>query len=284
MSQPNLTDRRGGRGSVPLGALAVGHLETHLFAGNRALIGNGTEFLLVSAPGVKQPNTTKTGVTLAVQIARCASPILLESVGRNKMIPLSRVLYRRKYLLTFSVSTLLAPIESYDLVFNIRHLYSATLRPAFSHFISLAWELDCATLSIVCRLEIGVRAHAVGVARMVPVPVMVVSSLFFTMTAAYVLEFPLRDVAHYTMPLLAQVTNAAWSIWNQPVTNEWAILIFLGVYCGHLWRLRMWGVFDPFISDPRLPNCIAQTPLGTDHSFGVTGGGSCVGRRRTHFG
>ena len=141
MSKPNLTDRWVGRGSAPLGAVTIRRLKTHLFAGHRSLIGNGAEFLLVSAPGAKQPNATKTGVILTVQITRCTSPILLESVSRNNMIPPSSIPQHHMSLFTCSVFTLLAPNESYDLVSSNRHVYPATLRPAFSHLISSAWAL-----------------------------------------------------------------------------------------------------------------------------------------------
>ena len=49
------------------------------------------------------------------------------------------------------------------------------------------------------------------------------------------------------------------------------------IYYGPLWCLRMWGISAPFIPDPRLSDCSAETPLATNHSFDVTGGVSCIG-------
>ena len=132
MTHPNLTERWVGRSSAPLGALDIRHLETPLFNGNRALICNGAEYLLIFAPGAKKPITTRTGVALAVQIAWRTSPVLLESVSRIIRIFRPRAPYRHMSLFACSVFTLLAPNESHELVFSSRHFYLVTLRPAFT--------------------------------------------------------------------------------------------------------------------------------------------------------
>ena len=56
---PNATDHWSGNKCTPLDALAVRHLETHLFKGNLSIMGNGVEFLVASAPGIKHRKPPK---------------------------------------------------------------------------------------------------------------------------------------------------------------------------------------------------------------------------------
>ena len=116
MNPVNMVSRWIGDNGSPLGALAMRQLKMHLFDGNRAIIGNGTEFLAISAHGSRQPNNTKTWVTPTAQIGWRCSPILQDSIKRAKQISLSRAPYRRKSLFTFSAYTLLMRNESHEAV------------------------------------------------------------------------------------------------------------------------------------------------------------------------
>ena len=89
--------------------VAVRRLETHLFDGNQAFMGGGAEFLLVYAPGTRQPDTTKTGAVLAVKLEWRAFPILADPINRTNRIFLSRVPYRRQSMFTCNAFTLLHP-------------------------------------------------------------------------------------------------------------------------------------------------------------------------------
>ena len=103
-----MSARWSGAGCPPLDALTIRQLKTHLLPGNHALMGNGAEFLMVSAPDAKQPNTAKTGAVLHAQVQRIPSPVLAESFARLNRSFLTRAPYRHQTLFTCAISTFVA--------------------------------------------------------------------------------------------------------------------------------------------------------------------------------
>ena len=144
-----------GRNNDSLNASIIRTLKDHLFSGNVALVGNGTEFLAVLAPGAIQHNTTKSGATLSIQIKWRPSPILRDSVGRTNGIFISRAPYMHKTLFTSNVFTLVSTNESYDEVYRNRLAYPVKLRSPFASWVSAAlgvtWTFSLP--GVVCPLD-----------------------------------------------------------------------------------------------------------------------------------
>ena len=207
-----LSTRWIGQNNVSLNASNIRNLKDHLLAGNVALVGNGTEFLAVVAPGVKQPNTTKSGVTLTIQIKWCSSPILRESINRSNSIFMSRVPYMHKTLFTCNVFTLVSINESYDEVYRSRLTYPVKLRPAFASWVSTAFDITCTYLSLGCRVSTGVIAPLIGLIWKIPLPTIVFSMVALTVFVAAVTEFPFRAVADFVMPIGVYAWDFAISI------------------------------------------------------------------------
>ena len=200
MNNMVLSDRWVGRNNASLDTLSIRALKNHLFAGNVALVGNGTEFLAVLAPGFKQHNTTRSGVTLSIQIQWRSSPILCDSVNRHNGIFISRVPYMRKTLFSCNVFTLISINESYDEVYRNRSAYPVKIRPSFAAWVAAALEVTCTFFALGCRVSTGIIAPLVGLMWKIPLPAIVFSMVMLTAAVAVVTEFPFRDVANFVMP------------------------------------------------------------------------------------
>ena len=178
-----------------LGAAAVRHLKTHLFEGNHALAGDGTEFVLVSSPGVKQPNAAKTGVILNIHVRWCSIPVIADSITRSNRAFLSRVPYRRKSLFTCTLLTLLRPSESYVDLFNGRKRHPVTIRPAFSRLATMFRSALCSTLAVGCQVSIGLVAPVASFIFKLPFPAVVGSLVFRTATLVIVFNYTFKEVS-----------------------------------------------------------------------------------------
>ena len=74
-------------------------------------------------------------------------------------------------------------------------------------------------------MTVGVVTPIMGLIWKVPLHVLVLSSVFVRSAFAEVTEFPLRDVALYTMPVVVQSLDFAASLWRQELSTEWAVLL-----------------------------------------------------------
>ena len=208
----SLSERWIGRHNTTLNASDIRSLKDHLFAGDVALIVNGIEYLAALAPGVRQPNTTKTGVTLTVQIKRCSSSILRDSVNRPNGVFISRVPYMHKTLLTCNISTLVSISESFGEVYQSRLAYPVRLSSSFTSWVSADLEVSCAMLSLGCRVTTGFVAPLAGLVWKVPIPAIVFSMVMVTAAVAFAIEFPFRDVANFVMPVAVYAWDSLMSL------------------------------------------------------------------------
>ena len=220
-----LSARWFGRNNVSLNASNIRNLKDHLLAGNVALVGNGTEFLAVLAPGVKQPNTAKSGVTLTIQIKWCSSPILCGSANRPSSIFTPRVPYMRKTLFACNVFTLVSINESYDEVYRNRLNYPVKLRPSVASWVSAAFDITCTFLSLGRRVSAGVLAPLMGLIWKVPLPAIALSMVAFAAVVAAVAEFPFRVVADYVVPIGVYAWDSILSIGQGGWGTEGTVLM-----------------------------------------------------------
>ena len=226
MDSQSIQPRWLGGSNASLGAPAIRKLKDHLFTCERALLGNGTEFLPAKAPGAKQPNTAKTGAILTVSIEWRTSSILCESVNRTNRLFATSVPYQHKSLFTCNAFTLLAALESHEEVLRDRIFHPIKLRPGFSHLVSVFWDLSCTLLTFGCRISLGVLAPVVSVMWEIPIRVTLITSLFATMSLADVTDFPFREVASFTMPVLVQTWDLPIEAGYRDLAVEWTGLFY----------------------------------------------------------
>ena len=86
--------------------------------------------MLVSAVGVKKPNTTSSGAVIEVTVGNCTSPILADLATRHKKVFLPRLAYNRKTLATYKSFTISAHYETFNEVCH-RQSYPVVMRPFF---------------------------------------------------------------------------------------------------------------------------------------------------------
>ena len=216
-----LTDRRLGGNLSSLGALSIRQLKGHLFGGNRALVGNGTVFPSIAAPGMERPYTTKSGATLTVQAGWCSSSLLMDYANRTDSAFISRApISMQAALFTCNAYAIILTNQSYEGFSRACISYPATLRPAFSHLISLACAFACTFLAVGWRMSCGVLSAAVGLLWKVPVPITIMSFILLTLKFDTAIELPLRGVALYAMPVSAQAFDFLKSFRRRELATE----------------------------------------------------------------
>lgn len=221
-------------------------------------MGDGPEFFLVSATGIKRPNKTITGAILTITADWCSIPILFDSINRTNRISLSHAPYRQKSLIACNGFTLLQPNESYVTAYEERGRYPATLRPAFPRMASMFRSAMRPTLSVVCQVSIGLIAPVASLILRIPAPVVEGSLVCLATTLAFVFDFPFRDVAQYTMPALNYALGALSSDWPQPMSTESVVLRCFFLLTGFLSAMCARGAIICRVY-PDYPNNAAPT-------------------------
>ena len=127
---------------TPLDRLTIRASKGHLFSGNRALVGNATEYLAIAAHGTKQPNATKTGVLLDVRVEWSTSAALSVTIARNNRVFSTRVPFLHKRHFACNAFALLVTDGSYgDLCY--RRKRPAVWRPEFTGMRNLVSSIFC---------------------------------------------------------------------------------------------------------------------------------------------
>ena len=203
-----------------------------------------------------------------MQLGRCAIHILVESINRSNRISPSRVPYRHKSFFTRNGFTPLHHDESYETVYGGRAKYREKMRPAFANFASMFRTFICSSLQVGVS-DVPMTHTFLGVIRCGRYLFRQWwGDLFCLATLAFVFGFSMREVAHYTTPLLIMFMETVSSIWNRAMATDCGVM-----WCFCLLAVVLYNVCarrDFRAHLPSAENSRSQSPetVGNPNSFG----------------
>ena len=157
---------------------------------------------MVSAPGDKQANSTKTGLISEVSVHNCIVPVIQSLVADNGRVFISRVCYNQKTLVTCHSFLNLLGNETFDDVVSKKD-FPVAIRPVFARFLSSMWDYVRNTTQFVCQSAFGAVIPIGGLIIRLPAPAILGVMLLTTTTFDFIMDFPVCEVAAYAIPFFS---------------------------------------------------------------------------------
>ena len=195
----------------------------HLFDGKYAVLAVGPDFVLVNAPGVKQSNSTKTGLVLEISVINCTSPVLQSLISEKGRIFISRVGYNHATLVTSHSFLNLMDSESFADV-TAKRDFPVVLRPAFADLISYLWAVTKNITQFSCQILFGAVMPIGGLILKIPIPAIIGLVFLATTSVAFVFDYPIWAVASYVIPFISTAFDSLSAVFSGPMSTEWAVM------------------------------------------------------------
>ena len=219
----DFTTRWKGSLKSPCNALELRMLKGHLMEGKQSILAVGPDFVLINSPGVKQANSTKTGLVLIATVLNCTSPVLQSLISEKGRVFISRVGYNHSTLVTSHSFLNLLDGETFDDVIT-RKPFPVVIRPAFVEFLSLFWNMTHTVMQVTCQVLFGAVMPIGGLILRIPIPAIIGLVMFVTTAFAFVLDYPIWEVATYILPFVSKIYDYLALALSSQLSHEWAVM------------------------------------------------------------